>query len=285
MKYSFSKLVPCAALMLLCACSCNNTDSDAGKPDGTTTPTTETAATIPQLSYAVTGVYPHNNASFTEGLEWHDGTLYEGTGDAEYAGQSKLAKIDLKTGNDIKSIRLDKRFFGEGITLLNGKLYQMTYKEQKCFMYDAATFTKLKEFDYEGEGWGLTNDGKQLIMSNGSSNLYFRDPETFAVKNIVGVSNNDGPINYINELEYVDGFVYANVWQTNTIIKINPASGKVVAYADFNNLLQTYAPNAVNNPDPAKQPEAFNGIAYDKELKRFFVTGKYWPAVFEIRFQ
>lgn len=284
MKYSLRSLVPCTAVVLLVACSCNNSDkpSDPASNSNTNPPA---EATVPQLSYAVTGVFPHNTSSFTEGLEWHDGVLYEGTGDTEYKGESKLAKVDLKTGADLKTIRLDKAYFGEGITLLNGKIYQMTYKEQKCFVYDANTFAKLKEFTYEGEGWGLTNDGKQLIMSNGSSNLYFRDPETFAVKSIVGVNSVNGPVNYINELEFVDGFVYANVWQTNAIVKINPTTGKVEAVANFDNLLQTYAPDAVNNPDPSKQPEAFNGIAYDKEKKRFFVTGKYWPAVFEVKFQ
>jgi glutamine cyclotransferase len=234
-----------------------------------------------QLSYTVTATYPHDPKSFTEGLEYRDGFLYEGTGESNgYNGTSKLAKIDLKTGSDLQKIGIGKEYFGEGISMLNGKIYQMTYKEQKCFLYDAKTFAKLKEFTYDGQGWGLTNDGKQLIMSNGSSNLFFRDPETFAVTRTLPVTNQFGPLtdDSINELEYVDGFVYANIWMSNKIIKIDLNSGKVVAEAVLDDLLPKYAPEAVNKTD------VLNGIAYDSAGKRFFITGKLYPKVFEVKF-
>jgi glutamine cyclotransferase len=260
-----------AATTILLGCSCNNNDPVEKNQPASNEPK--------QLSYTVTAVYPHEPTSFTEGLEFRDGFLYEGTGDTEYKGISKLAKIDLKTGKDVQKINLSKDFFGEGISVLNGKIYQMTYKEQKCFMYDAKTFAKLKEFTYEGEGWGMTNDGKQLIMSNGSNNLYFRDPETFAVTKTVAVSNNYGPLANINELEYVDGFVYANVWTTNKIVKIDLSKGLVVAEVNLEDLLSKYAPETAGT-----KIDVLNGIAYDNIGKRFFITGKYYPKIFEVKF-
>ena len=263
------KLIALLSIALLA--SCKDKEKQANTP---------TVDEPKQLSYTVTNTYPHNPSSFTEGLEYRDGFLYEGTGDQEYSGASKLAKIDLKTGTDIQKLNLAKEYFGEGITMLNGKIYQMTYKEQKCFMYDAKTFTKIKEFAYEGEGWGLTNDGRQLIMSNGGSNLFYRDPETFAITKTLPVSNNYGPLASINELEYVDGFVYANLWTTFKIVKIDLATGKVVAEANFDDLLQKYAPEILT----MKVDQGLNGIAYDSVGKRFFITGKYYPKIFEMKF-
>lgn len=261
-----------AVTIILFGCSCNNNNNDDPKKPATNEPK--------QLQYTVTATYPHDASSFTEGLEFRDGFLYEGTGDTEYSGKSKLAKTDLATGKDVQKINLAKEFFGEGISLLNGKIYQMTYKEQKCFVYDAKTFAKLKEFTYEGEGWGMTNDGKQLIMSNGSSNLYFRDPETFAVTKTIAVTNNYGPLGSINELEFVDGFVYANIWTTFKIVKIDLASGNVVGEANLDDLLPKYAPEILNEP----VDKGLNGIAYDSVGKRFFITGKYYPKIFEVKF-
>ncbi len=253
-------------LVLLALSSCNNNNPDVKPADN--------AANEPQqLTYTITATYPHDPTSFTEGLEWRDSSLYESTGNY---GESKLARVKLADGKDIKSIPLTKEFFGEGITVLNGKIYQMTYQEQKAFLYDAKTFAKLKEFTYEGEGWGLTNDGKQLIMSNGGSDLFFRDPETFAVTKKITVSNNYGPLPQINELEYVDGFVFANIWQTNKIVKIDLNSGKVVAEADFSDLLRKYPPQ--------NKVDVLNGIAYDSVGKCFFITGKYYPLIFEVKF-
>jgi len=256
------------------ATACNNNTATESK--GNVTAITNEPK---QLTYTITASYPHDPNSFTEGFEWRDGFLYEGTGDPSYSGKSKLLKVDLKTGKSVKEISLEKQFFGEGITLLNGKIYQMTYKEQKCFLYDATTFTKLKEFTYDGEGWSLTTDGKQLIMSNGSSSIFFRNPENFAVTKTLTVSNNYGPLSNINELELVDGFLYANLWTTKKIVKIDTASGKVIAEANFDDLLTKYASD-INT----EKVDVFNGIAYDPVGKRFFITGKYYPKVFEVKF-
>lgn len=260
-------------LSFLAACN-GNSDSQL----------TETTAPVvsnepPVLSYTVTNIYPHQTSAFTEGLEWHDGKLLESTGCSDYTGCSKLAYVDLKTGNDIKKINLDKQYFGEGCTLLNGKIYQLTYKEKKCFVYDAKTLAKLKEFDYDGEGWGLTNNGKQLIMNNGGDKLYFRDPETFSVKNIVSVTDNNGPLDSINEMELVDGVIYANVWQKDIIVKINPETGKVIGKADFSGMKEKYFGDQIT-----QNTDVLNGIAYDSTAKRFFITGKNWPKLFEVKF-
>lgn len=229
------------------------------------------------MNYTITNIYPHDTSSYLEGLEWHDGKFLESTGSPSYTGSSKLAYVDLKTGKDLQKITLDKKYFGEGTTLLNGKIYQLTYKENKCFVYDSKTFIKLKEFDYDGEGWGMTNNGKQLIMNNGSDKLYFRDPETFKIMSIVGVTNNFGPLAEINEMEYVDGIIYANVYTRDIIIKINPESGKVLAQANFSGLKEKYFSSTPN-------ADVLNGIAYDSVGKRFFITGKNWPKMFEVKF-
>ncbi|MCC6635840.1 MAG: glutaminyl-peptide cyclotransferase [Chitinophagaceae bacterium] len=239
----------------------------------------ENIVQVQQLQYSVQNIYPHNQTSFTEGLEWHNGFLYEGTGDTEYEGNSKLAKINLLTGNDIQKINLSKEYFGEGITLLNNKIYQLTYKEQKCFVYDAKTLKKINEFTYEGEGWGMTNNGKEIIMGNGSNNLYFRNPENFAITKTLNINNNYGPVTGLNELEYVDGFVYANVWPNYKIVKINLNTSKVAAEANLEDILHKHSPQ-----DIERKVDVLNGIAYDSIGKRFFITGKYWSKVFEIQF-
>ncbi len=260
----------------LTACGDNNSDVTA----------TVSANTIKEpavLNYTIVNVYPHDSTSYTEGLEWHDNVLYEGSGDTEKKGISKLAKVDLVTGKDIQKIQLSKAYFGEGITVLNGKIYQLTWREGKCFVYDQKTLKKIKEFSYSGEGWGMTNDGKHLIMDDSGNNLYYRDPETFEVVKSVGVFDNNGPVASINELEYVDGFIYANVWLTNYIIKIDPATGYVVGKADFSFVLDKYAPGAITRESQASD-EVLNGIAYDSAGKRFFITGKHWPKLFEVKF-
>lgn len=260
-------------LGLLAGCQNAATENESTLPAGKDVPAV--------MNYTITNVYPHNTGSYTEGLEWHDSTLYESTGNY---GVSKLARVSLNTGNDIRKIDLPKEYFGEGITVFNGRIYQLTYEEGKCFVYDFKTFKKIKEYSYEGEGWGMTNDGQYLINNNRSNNLYFRDPETFQVVKTVAVTDNNGPLVNINELEYVDGFIYANVWLTNKIVKIDPINGKVVAQADFSYVLNKYAPGAITDEKQATD-EVLNGIAYDSVGKRFFITGKHWPKLFEVKFQ
>ncbi len=267
------KLLVACSILLFAACK------DDTQSTGNETSVTSNEPAV--LNYTITNIYPHDTSSYIEGLEWHDGKFLESSGNPTNSATalSKLAYVDLKTGKDIKKINLDKMYFGEGATLLNGKIYQLTYKEKKCFVYDAVTFAKIKEFDYDGEGWGMTNNGKLLIMNNGSDKLYYRNPETFAVKTIVSVTDNNGFVDSINEMELVDGFIYANVFMKDVILKIDPESGKVVGKADFSGLKQKYFPEL-----PPEKTDVFNGIAYDSVGKRFFVTGKNWPKLFEVKF-
>ena len=263
------KLYSSIILAFIFIVSCNSTT--AVDNNNTTAPSTETAK--PQ--FQLIAQYPHSVTSFTEGLEYRDSTFIESTGLYE---TSKLCRTNIKTGKDILKVDLDKKYFGEGITQLNGKIYQMTYKEEKCFVYDAKTFKKLNELNYKGEGWGMTNDGKQLIMSNGSNNLYYRNANTFAEENVIAIFDEHGtPLGNINELEYVDGFVYANVWFKNYIVKIDPKQGKVVARYDVENLMNQYMPGLGND-------DVLNGIAYNPTTKNFYITGKNWPLLFEIKF-
>jgi glutamine cyclotransferase len=242
---------------------------------------TDSVPTIPapaSINYTVVKMYPHDTTSYTQGLEWQDNTLYEGSGDPDKKGVSKLAKVDLATGKDLKRIGLTSEFFGEGITLMNGKIYQLTWQQHKVFVYDATSFKKIKEFAWPFEGWGLTHNDSSLIISTGGSNIYFVDPETFAVKRTLGVSDNNGYVDSINELEYVDGYVYANVYGRDYIIKINPSTGSVDGRIDLSNIM---AKNGVAYDPP--DGYVLNGIAYNKDTKSFYVTGKRWPNLFEIK--
>jgi glutaminyl-peptide cyclotransferase len=203
--------------------------------------------------------------------------LYESTGLNE---KSKLLKTDIATGKILQELKLEDKYFGEGIAILNNKIYQLTYQQQKVFVYDLATFKKLKEFSWTtGEGWGMTTDGKSLILDNGGSNLYFVNPETFAIEKTVPVTDNYGPVGAINEMEYVDGFIYANIWMTDNIIKINPTTGKVEARMDLQGLLEK---NGMTSD--TEKGGYLNGIAYNPNTKTFYITGKLWPAIFEMKF-
>lgn len=277
-QFTYSFLIMLFSLFLV-ACKNNNENNDSISINSIT-------PSIPALSYQIVAVYPHDTASFTEGLEFHKGFLYESTGDPDYAGRSKLSKTNINTGKDVQKITLAPAFFGEGITMLNGKIYQLTYKEQKCFVYDANTFKKLTEFSYEGEGWGMTNDGHNLIMDNGHNELIYRDSETFKIVKtlpIKGVPKDyAGHEVYINELEYVDGNIFANLYTMDfdQIVKIDPNTGRVVGTLNLNGLLERYAPPA----ETAKR-DVLNGIAFDSSNHTFYITGKYWPKLFAIRIQ
>jgi len=261
------------SLLLVLLAACHNTESNSS--DEGASPANRTAA----LGYTVLQVYPHDTTSFTEGLEWHDSTLYESAG---LNGQSKLVRVSLKDGRAIKKNVLGKEYFGEGITIFGNHIYQLTYREQKCFVYDIKTFAKTGEFNYEGQGWGMTHNDSSLIMDDSTNTLVFRDPKTFAVTKRVPVTGvptlTDGSPASINELEFVDGFVYANVWLTNYLLKIDPATGNVVAQADFTDLYTRYISGTPG------YDKVFNGIAYNSATKTFYVTGKNWPNLFEIKF-
>lgn len=226
---------------------------------------------IPVYGYEIINTYPHDTASYTEGLVMRNGQLYEGTG--RY-GLSKLRQNDLGTGKAIKEIQLDPLYFGEGVTVLGDRIYQLTYLSNTGFLYDRETLKRERKFRFATQGWGLTTDGKQLLMSDGSSSIHFLDPHTLEVEGNIFVSDDLGPVGFLNELEFVDGKVYANVWQTSFIAVIDAASGKIIGWIDLEGL----------NPDPErlKYPYVLNGIAYDETRGHFLVTGKCWPNLYEI---
>ena len=253
---------------------CNNADENGGTGGETSEPPPAS------IAYSIVNQYPHDPRSFTEGLSFYKGELFESTGspDDSIENGSWVGKVDLQTGKILKKVQLDKEFFGEGNTILNDKLYYLTWTTNKGFVYDVKTFKKLKEFTYTGEGWGLTNDGINLIMSNGTNNLAYYHPDSLTMIKMISVTDNNGPVANLNELEFINGHIFANQWQTSYILKIDPVTGKVVGKVDCNN---------IDNIIRQQAPEAnyMNGIAYDSITKKILVTGKYWPKLFEIRFQ
>jgi len=226
---------------------------------------------IPVYGYRVVATYPHDTNSYTEGLLMRGGSMYEGAG---LYGVSRLRQYELATGRVIHEAALDKQYFGEGITILYGMIYQLTYLSNLRFTYDQKTFARRGSFRYLTQGWGLTTDGHRLLMSNGSSSILFLDPKTLAVEGSVFVADDSGPVGFLNELEYADGKLYANVWQSDFIAIIAPDSGRITGWIDLAGL----------NPDPAvlKFPYVLNGIAINEATGRLLVTGKRWPAIYEI---
>ena len=226
---------------------------------------------IPVYSYSIVNTYPHDSDAFTQGLVFEDGFLYEGTGRYE---QSSLRRVDLQTGAILQVRELSDQFFGEGITIYGDEIIQLTWKYHIGFVYDKDSFEVLEEFHYSTEGWGITYDGTRLIMSDGTSTLHFLDPETFEETGHIDVFDGDGQVTRLNELEYVRGEIYANVWQTDRVARIAPETGRVVGWIDLSGLLTT--------EDLGEPVNVLNGIAYDAETDRLFVTGKLWPKLFEI---
>jgi glutamine cyclotransferase len=225
-----------------------------------------------QYGYRIVKTYPHDSNAFTQGLEYRDGVLYEGTG---MPGRSSVRKVTLATGSVVQKFDVPQPFFGEGITVLNQQIFELTYTTQTGFVYDKATLRVLRSFNYPGEGWGLTNDGKQLYMSDGSSQIRVWDPATLKEVRRITVKDGTKEIRELNELEFVKGEIYANVWHEDRIARISPADGKVLGWIDLSNIL----PKA-ERPDPEA---VLNGIAYDAAGDRLFVTGKLWPKIFEIK--
>jgi glutamine cyclotransferase len=253
--------------------SCNNA-TDNGN-DGTSTRPPEPES----LNCLIQKTYPHDTSSFIEGLLIYKGSLYESTGDPDYIGKSKLLKIDLTSGKVEKQVNLDKKYFGEGLTILHDTIYQLTYKERTAFVY-TLDFKKIKELPFttdNGEGWGMTTDGTYLIADDGSSNLYYYEPSSFKLVKKVPVTD-AGALGYnLNELEYIDGYIYANQWQLPYILKIDPATGVVVAKVDLTDVW-----NRIREKDP--KAKELNGIAYDASTKKIYVTGKNWPELYEVQF-
>ena len=229
------------------------------------------AGTLPQYTYTVVRTYPHDRRAFTQGLQYLEGVLYEGTGQN---GQSSIRKVKLETGEVLQQRDLSKEHFGEGIVVRNTELFQLTWQSGIGFVYDAKTFAPKRTFRYSGEGWGLTQDAQDLIMSDGTDALRFIEPATFKERRRVRVTALGRPVKSLNELEFVKGEVFANVWMTDTLARIDATSGKVTGWIDLSGLLM---------PGERLAADVLNGIAYDPAGDRLFVTGKWWPKLFEVR--
>lgn len=224
------------------------------------------------LTYEIINTFPHDPEAFTQGLVFDNGFLYEGTG---LHGRSSLRKIQIETGKVLQICELDEEYFGEGITIFGDKIIQLTYKAGIGFVYDKETFKPLEQFSYPTEGWGITHNNVHLIRSDGTPNLHFLDPESYEPVRTIEVTDQNVPAWGLNELEYIDGKIYANLWPSETIVIIEPAMGKVIGKIDMKGLL----PHGDYNP----QTDVLNGIAYDPAGKRLFVTGKNWPKLYEIK--
>jgi glutamine cyclotransferase len=259
-------------LSLLDSCDSDNNEKDYSE---STNPKTAL------INFTVINYFPHDTTLFTEGLLVHNGQLLESTGSPEYLKQTKslIGIVELNTGKIDKKVELDKsKYFGEGIVVLKNKIYQVTYKNKTGFIYDVKSFRRIGTFNYaNSEGWGLTTDGTDLIMSDGTDHLTFIKPETMQPYKTLPVTENGAPLNKINELEFIKGFIYANVWTTNYIVKINPADGKVAGKLDL---------SSIDLEAKNKRPgaDALNGIAYDSASDKIYVTGKLWSNMYQINF-
>jgi glutamine cyclotransferase len=266
------KLTLAITLLTVVLYACNETDS----PDTDSSIITTNGVPAPaNLMYSVMAQHPHDTGAYTQGLQWHNGKLYEGTGDYE---KSSLRITNYKTGNVEQQHKMGSdQIFGEGICILNDKIYQLTWQSNIVYVYDINNINKpIQTFNWPYEGWGITHNGTDLIISDGSSNLYFVNPTDFKVKTTIAVRTDKGPIDNLNELEYIDGFVYANVYFTDAILKINPNSGIVAAVMNMSNLLP-------ENEKVPQRTDVLNGIAYDSTSKTLFITGKRWPKLYEIK--
>ncbi|WP_339787445.1 glutaminyl-peptide cyclotransferase [uncultured Imperialibacter sp.] len=232
-------------------------------------------ATSDRIDFKIHSQLPHDTGSFTEGFVVHNGKLYESTGEE---GHSWFGVLNIKTGKPEKKVDLSEEYFGEGITILNNKVYQLTWKNKQGFVYDLNTFEKVNEFTYETEGWGLTHDGKDLIMSDGKSSLFYLDSASLKVIKTLPVTYQGQPVTMINELEYVNGYIFANIWQTNSIVKIDPADGEVVGVLDLSALAEQAR---IKNPEV----DVLNGIAWYEGTKSLLVTGKYWPTIYALKLE
>lgn len=218
--------------------------------------------------------YVHNDSSFTQGLAFSEGKLFEGTGDPNGIGATMIGEVDLNSGKIIRKKSTAAPIFGEGITVVGNELFQITWQNNTCFVYDKKTFATLRQYTYSGEGWGLTYDGNYLIMSDGSETLTFRDPKTFKEIKTIQVYTHEGAITKLNELEYIDGLIYANIWTSNLIAVIEPSTGKVIATIDATEAVQKGKGNG----------EVLNGIAHNQKTGKTYITGKFWPSLFEVAF-
>jgi glutamine cyclotransferase len=229
---------------------------------------------VPVYSYKVVNSYPHDPEAFTQGLAYEDGFIYEGTG---LNGRSSIRKVELKTGRVLQNRNLPNRYFGEGLTIHDDKITELTWRSNVGFVYNKGNFALIKKFNYPTEGWGITYDGKNLVMSDGSDTLYFLDPKTYKETSRIKVTYEGRPVTRLNELEYVNGEIFANIWLTDFIARISPRTGKVTGWIDLRGLSDDFGFRSSD--------QVLNGIAYDKKGDRLFVTGKLWPKIYEIRLE
>lgn len=267
--YNSLKLTPCLYIliaMVMLACACTSLPAQVNP-----SPSADPSATAPVYTYKIINVFPHDRFAYTQGLAYDGGILYEGTG---LNGKSSLRKVDLTSGKVLQIYQLPSQYWGEGITIYKGKIIQLTWKSHTGFIYDINNFELLQDFTYPTEGWGITALGDSLVMSDGTASLYFLDPDTLKTVKKIEVHDKQGPLGHINELENVNGKIFANIWGTDMIAIIDPASGNVSGWIDLTGLLATQS--------AANDAEVLNGIAFDGASVRLYVTGKLWPSLFEI---
>jgi glutaminyl-peptide cyclotransferase len=261
------------SLFILLSVGCNNNSEPAAEKIKDDSPD--------NINFKVVKSFQQDTTSYTEGFLIHNGQLFESTGHTNSypSTRSLFGAVDMKTGRIDVKVEIDKKkYFGEGIVFLKSRIYQLTDTTRIGFVYDADTYRKLSSFNYDGEGWGFTTNGKDLIMSNGSSNIYYRDPTTFRINKTLSVTDNNGPVQNINELELIRGYIYANQWLTDNILKIDTTNGKVVGKLDLSSLKTE---SKIRYPNA----EQTNGIAYDSSKNKIYVTGKLWPQIYEIQFE
>ena len=234
----------------------------------------ESTSAVTEYHYKVIDTLSHSDALYTQGIEIYRGHFYESAG--RY-GESRLIQRSLDSSEAIQTFNLSDKIFAEGLTLLNNKIYQLSWKSQRGFVYDISSFKQIASFSYQGQGWGLCNNGSELIMSNGSDQLTFLNPDNFSVTKKIAVSLDGAPVKKLNELEWVNGLIYANIWQSDWIVIIDPDSGVVVGKADLSGLLPKMLTTA--------KTDVLNGIAYDHDNKKLYVTGKYWPRIYQLELE
>jgi len=274
-----------AAFTLIVACGGNAVNTRGGLEPGTTPGTggpplsqspvvddSSSSGGVPTYTYDVVNRWPHDPTAFTQGLVFNDGALIESAGLYDH---SSLRKVDLQTGKVLKKVDVPNKYFAEGLTVFQGKIFQLTWREDVCFVYDPHTFTLTSLLAYTGEGWGLTHDDQYLILSDGTNRLKFLDPVKLRVMRTISVYDGDRPLTDLNELEFIKGEIYANIWHTDRIVRIDPNSGRILGWIDLAGLLPA--------SERSNEEAVLNGIAYDEVHDRLFVTGKLWPAIFEIR--
>ncbi|MCP4690471.1 MAG: glutaminyl-peptide cyclotransferase [Desulfobacterales bacterium] len=227
---------------------------------------------VPYYTCRLVAALPHDPGAFTQGLAFHQGVFYESTG---LWGSSSLRRVEVETGKILKIIQAPRQYFAEGVAILKDRVYQLTWRSRKCFIYDLESFRKIGEVGYTGEGWGATHDGELLIMSDGTDRLKFIEPRTFRVKRILGVHHRGRPLKMLNELEYIQGEIFANVFGADVIVRLDPRSGEILGVIDISALW--------SHLDKTRRIDVANGIAWDGDAERLWVTGKLWPKIFEIR--